>query len=192
MALKKELDSILGGLSLMILFTIMWTVIAEISLQNLDHRIVGIAFGLIILLFVYYYLKFSRAGKSIAEPPSHSETADDKKRGKWFWIIFAAEGFLILLAKNILLNTGHDNLFIPCFALIVGLHFFPLARVFKRKFDYFIAVWTTTIAIIGLVLLIKGGLNERIVKGSVGIGCAFATSCYGFKMIYEGRKITRL
>jgi hypothetical protein len=81
-------------------------------------------------------------------------------------------------------------LFIPSFALIVGLHFFPLARVFKRKFDYVIAVWTTTIVTIGLILLIKGGFDERMVKGFIGVGSAFAASCYGFKMIYEGRNMT--
>ena len=186
---KTEIDSLQGGLSMMIFFTILWIVIAEIVLDGLDHYRTWIVFGVILLFFIYKYWQLSSVKTHLRQAPEDVSDAADEKKGKWFWIIFVAEGFLILLIKNILLNTGHDNLFLPCFALIVGLHFFPLGWVFNRKFDYFMGAWTTVIAITGLLILIKGSFDARIVKGFVAIGSAVATTCYGFKMIYESSKI---
>ncbi len=186
---KTEIDSLQGGLSLMIFFTLLWTVIAEFVFEGLDHHLTVVFFGLILLIFIYKYWQMSRVKVHLRAMPADNSGAEEKKKGKWFWVIFVAEGILILLIKNILLNTGHDNLFIPCFALIVGLHFFPLGWVFNRKFDYYIGAWTSMMAIAGLVLLSKGNSDPRLVKGLVAVGCAIATSCYGFKMIYESSQI---
>ena len=134
---KTEIDSLQGGLSMMIFFTILWTVIAEIVFEGIDHYRTGILFGAILLFFIYKFWQLSSVKTHLRQAPENVANAEDKKKGNWFWVIFVAEGLLILLIKNILLNTGHDNLFLPCFALIVGLHFFPLGWVFNRKFDYF-------------------------------------------------------
>lgn len=186
---KTEIDSLQGGLSMMIFFTLLWTVIAAIVFEGLDHHLTVVFFGLIVLIFIYKYWQLSRVKTHLRELPADNSNAEEKKKGKWFWIIFVAEGILILLMKNILLNTGHDHLFLPCFALIVGLHFFPLGWVFNRRFDYYIGVWTSIIAIAGLLLLAKGNSDARIINGFVAVSCAIATSCYGFKMIYESSKI---
>ena len=186
---KTEIDSLQGGLGLMIFFTFMWTVIADVVFEKLDHYLTGIIFGLVLLFFIYKYWQLSRVKTHLRATPEMVSDADDKKRKKWFWIILATEGFLILLIKNILLNTGYDYLFLPCFALTVGLHFFPLGWVFNRKFDYYIGAWTTIIAIAGLLFLTKGNVDARLVKGFVAVGCAAATACYGFKMIYESSQI---
>jgi hypothetical protein len=186
---KTAIDSLQVGLSMMIFFTALWTVIAEIVFEGLDHFMVAVFFGLILLIFIYKYWQLSRVKAHLRAMPEEISKPDDKKKGKWFWIIFVAEGFLILLIKNILLNTGYDHLFLPCFALIVGLHFFPLGWVFNRKFDYYIGAWTSIIPIAGLVFLTKGNSDPRIVNGLVALGCAIATSCYGFKMIYESSQI---
>jgi hypothetical protein len=186
---KTEIDSLQGGLSMMIFFTLLWTVIASIVFEGLDHYVAAVFFGLILLIFIYKYWQLSRVKAHLRAMPEEISKPDDKKKGKWFWIIFVAEGFLILLIKNILLNTGYDYLFLPSFALIVGLHFFPLGWVFNRKFDYYIGAWTTIIAIAGLLSLTRGNSDARLVKGFVAVGSAMATSCYGFKMIYESSQI---
>jgi len=51
--------------------------------------------------------------------------------GKLFGIVFAAESVLIWLCATLLAHLGL-NLWIPiAIAVIVGLHFIPLARVFE-------------------------------------------------------------
>lgn len=40
----------------------------------------------------------------------------------------SVEGLGIFVAVNVLVRTGHPQLIVPVIAVIVGLHFFPLAR----------------------------------------------------------------
>ncbi len=177
----------MGGLFLMTLFTLLWVIIAENALDNRDHRIVGILLGAVILIFIYYYLYFYNAQKQLSETfPDGSEA--EKKNDKWFLIVFGVEGFLILLVKNILVNIGRDELFVPCFALIVGLHFIPLASLFKRKFDYYLAGWICAVAIIGLIFSVQKTYAHYFIVAFVGIGCAAATIFNGVRMILEGTK----
>jgi Ca2+/Na+ antiporter len=186
---KKDIEKPMGGLFLMTLFTLLWTLIAENALDNRDHRIVGIVFSLVIATFVFFYFYFNKIQKQLPESSADSEDLTEKKSQKWFMIIFGIEGFAILLVKNILVNIHRDDLFIPCFALIVGLHFFPLAKVFKRKFDYYLATWTCLVALIGLYLRIQKTTPDYFVTAFVCIGCAIATTSYGIKMIYDGYQL---
>jgi hypothetical protein len=217
--IKNRLDSIAGGLSMMILFTLIWSGMAEIALGNRDHRVVGIIFFPLVLVFIFFYWKFYSLGKLLtpaaagspresggaAAVPEKSLTAsvpempltvlqpemlEEKRRNKQFLIILAAEGFSILLVQNILANTGLDHLFIPCFALIVGLHFFPLGKIFGRKFDYFMGAWTTLVALTTLILAINKAVPGYMITAVTGIGCALATSLYALKFIYAGKRIS--
>ena len=97
----------------------------------------------------------------------------------------------ILITKNVLVNIDKDYLFIASIALIVGLHFIPLAKVFERKFDYYIGIWTITIAIIGLILIINKNYDYRIVNAFVCVACAVSTSLCGLKMINNGKIILK-
>ena len=99
------------------------------------------------------------------------------------------EGVAILVVQNILANINKDELFIPCFALIVGLHFFPLAKVFDRKFDYYIGTWTTFFALSGIYLTIKHSMHQYIINAIVCFACATATTLYGLYMISNIKKI---
>ena len=182
---KADIEKPMSGLLLMIIMTGIWTVVAETFLNNTNYKIICAFLAAEALFFVYSYYVFDKDKNSLPE----SNAAKDPKEKKWFMIIFAAEGIGIFLAKNILVNIGHDELFIPVFALIVGLHFFPLAKVFKRNFDYYIGAWTTAVAIAGIVMAIQSTLTQNFIGAFVSVGCAVATSCYGIKMGIDGRKI---
>ncbi|MGO4289832.1 hypothetical protein [Chitinophaga sp. RAB17] len=184
---KKQLEKILDGLSLMIIFTIVWVIIGEVTLHGRDYWLIGAVFTLIVLSFLAFYVKFYAIAKRLPEDPV--AVNDDKKtKNKRFIIIFIAEGVGILIIKNVLVNTGHDNWFIPGIALIVGLHFFPLAKVFNRTFDYFVGTFVCLIAIIGFVLIGKG-FPAYITTPIISTGCALATSAYATMMILKGTKI---
>lgn len=185
---KKDIERPISGLFFMTVNTIIWTFISEYYLENKDLKIVGILLGFIIAWFLYFYFKFVKAQKALPEIIIE-KTAEEKSREKWFLIIFALEGFGILLIKNILVNINHDELFIPFFALVVGLHFFPLAKIFKRTFDYYIATWTCLLAVLGIYLITQKITTPYLANVIVSLGCAISTICYGIKMIIEGRKL---
>ena len=134
---STELDQPLGGLVLMIILTSIWVLLAEYYFGNFDFRIIDCVFGAILVYFIYSYWKFFK--KKTFLPVT--EKIEDPKKERLYWIIFALEGVAILVTNIILTNIKRDELFISCFALIVGLHFIPLAKVFERKFDYYIG-WT--------------------------------------------------
>ncbi|WP_212005604.1 hypothetical protein [Chitinophaga sp. HK235] len=184
---KSQLESVLGGLSFMIIFTIGWMIIGEVTLYGRDYWLIGVLFTLIVLLGLVFYAKFHSTAKKLPEEPV-VVNGDEKTKSKRFTIIFIAEGVGILVMKNVLANTGHDNWFIPGIALIVGIHFFPLAKVFNRKFDYFMGVFVCMVAIVGFVLLSKG-YPTYVTTPVISIGCASATTAYGIMMILKGNKI---
>jgi hypothetical protein len=48
--------------------------------------------------------------------------------GRLVGIWSGVEGAVMIVAANILVNTHHRDVLMPVFAIIVGLHFLPLAR----------------------------------------------------------------
>lgn len=185
---KKDIDKPIGGLFFMIINTAIWTFIAEYYLENKDLKIVGILLGLIIASFLYFYFTFTKAQKTLPETIVE-KTTEEKSKEKWFMIIFGLEGLGILLARNILTNMNHDEFFIPFFALVVGLHFFPLAKIFNRTFDYFMGTWTCIFAVLGIYLISQKATSVNLANVVVSLGCAIATISYGTRMIIEGRKL---
>jgi hypothetical protein len=179
----------MGGLFLMMIFTSIWAVVAEVALEFKDYGAIGVFFGLVFLYFLAHYIKFHQVEQSLPRNPDTSDSPDDRRRSRQFFYIFGTEGLAILVAKNILVNTNLDYLFIPTLAVIVGLHFFPLARIFKRRFDYFVAAWTTLVGLIGLTLMLKKTLSPNTAIAIVAIGCALATAANGLRAVINGNRI---
>jgi len=187
MASKETLlDKPLGGLFLMTILTAVWTVFAEYYFDNFDYRIVGVIFGIVLIFFIYSYRKLARKNELLPV----SEEIKGSRKENLYWIIFALEGVGILAANIILTNINKSELFISCFALVVGLHFIPLAKVFERKFDYYIGFWTILIAATGIFLILQNKFDYKLVNGFVCSGCAVSTALYGVKMIDSGNKIS--
>ena len=185
--LKKGFDDVLGGLFLMIGFTLVWTVIGEVALHGRDYWGIGVLFAIVVGFFLVSYMKFYAASKKIkgeAVPVS----AEDKAKSKWFNIIFIVEGVAIFVVVNVLNNTGHGNYFISCFALIVGLHFFPLGKIMERKAYYFMGGFISLGAILGIILTSKGFPTYEV-TGVVGGWCALATAAYGITLIRRGNQL---
>lgn len=82
------------------------------------------------LLFMLSWRQFSRHR---AAHKAQEDTPEAKRSGKLFNIINAAQWIAIFVAGNVLKNMGLQTWFIPIFILIVGLHFFPLAWLFKAR-----------------------------------------------------------
>jgi hypothetical protein len=188
---REAVSGVATGLMLMTLFTTMWACIANAGLNGRDYHIVLAVFILLALTFLVNGIRMFGKAKSFPMAISEQDIAERKKAGKWFGIIFGAEGLGIFIAVNIVVNIGHPELVIPTIALVVGLHFYPIAKVFKRKIDYYLATWATLVAVLGILFSLNKTLTEPGVFAFVGIGIAIATSCYGIYMIYYGTRLVR-
>lgn len=157
---ETSLDKPIGGLFMMIIFTTTWTILAEYYFNNHDYKITSVIFGIGILYLIYNYWTLNKKKTSLPK----TEQVKDPKKERLFWIIFAIEGIAIFLTINFLINFGKENLIISSLALIVGLHFIPLAIVFDRKFHFYIGIWTTFVAVLALVIIVQNTYNYKIVN----------------------------
>jgi hypothetical protein len=177
------------GLCMMAFFTLIWSGIAFGGLRGTAYWFFLLLFPVFAILFVVSAVKLFRAAKYFPKAISEADLAEEKRMGKWFGIIFGAEGLGIFVGINIVVNLGYPELVIPTIALVVGLHFFPLAKVFKRTFDYYLATWATLIALLGFVFTLNKTMPANLVMAFVGIGIAIATSIYGFYMLIRGKAV---
>ena len=84
-----------------------------------------------------------------SEPALSAEEAaaesDVGKRYGWiFGWIFGGEGVAIFIAVNVLANIGKSAFLLPTIGVIVGLHFLPLARLFRYSLYY----WSGAIQVV--------------------------------------------
>lgn len=103
-----------------------------------------------LLVLCIMRLVASRKIPNIVDPIA---AAKGKRAGKLFGIILGIEAGLIALCSMLLASRGL-GLWIPItVAIIVGVHFLPLARVFDVPLYY----WTGTLSILGVLgcLLIR-------------------------------------
>ncbi|MGN8072323.1 hypothetical protein [Mucilaginibacter sp. SG564] len=175
--------SIGGGLLLMALFTMMWAGIAQGGLQRHDHHVVLILFSAFSITFVMYGIVVLIAAQRFPKFTSDSDAAEGKMMATRFGIIFGIEGTAIPVVSVILLVTGYQQYTLPAIALIVGLHFYPMAKVFNRKIDYYLATWTCLVAIGGIIITAGHQYTQAFALTIMGIGVALATSAYGFYML---------
>jgi len=184
------IQSIGGGLLLMALFTMMWAGIAQGGLIGHDHHVVLITFGFLSILFVSFSIRLFIGAKSFPTFTNEEDRKRGKQMSKSFGIIFGVEGTAIPIACALLGIFGKPQFILPAIALIVGIHFYPMAKVFKRKIDYYLATFTCVWALVSVYLIYTGYLPQAIVLTILGIGVALVTSTYGVYMMMMGYKLT--
>ena len=188
---RIAIQSIATGSFMMAFFTMLWALIGHFGLNGRDSNLEIIIFGILAAIFIANGIYLFATAKRFPKLSSEEDIAEGKRSGKWFGIIFGAEGLLIFAAVNIVRNMGHDDLIIPVIALVVGLHFYPLGWVFKRTLDYYLATWATIIAVCSIIFTLNKTYTENDILAFVGVGIAIATSCYGLYMIYSGRRFAK-
>ncbi|MFE6131031.1 hypothetical protein ACFQ6Q_22655 [Streptomyces sp. NPDC056437] len=90
--------------------------------------------------------------------------------------------FAVIAASN---ATGRPELIPPGICLVVGLHFFPLARLFDQWQYTWTAVALSVVAVVGFVAIAAGTTSEtaRVV---VGLGAAVVLWLSSFHVAVRG------
>lgn len=92
-----------------------------------------------------------RAGKQAA-PLTASQKRAQSRMGRTFGIVFGAEGLLIFLAVSALTHFHLEAYIMTAVAAIVGLHFLPLARLFRVPLYYWVGGVMLANALLSLAL----------------------------------------
>jgi hypothetical protein len=182
---------IAGGLVLMAVFTAWW---ASDSLYA-GHRPAAVAFTALgaaaAVVFLVQAVRLVRAGRSMPRELDAVDQEHRRRSGRTFGIVFAAEGLLIGVAAGVLNGTGHAEYVLPVIALVVGLHFYPMAWVFHRRLDLWLATWVTLVGVAGVLALAVSAASRDQVWAWVGVATALATASYGTYMVRYGNRLLR-
>jgi hypothetical protein len=86
---------------------------------------------------------------------------------KPYWTTVAVESVACIVAANVLNNTGHPELVPQFIGGIVGLHFLPLAKIFRAPIYY----WTGAVMTSGVLASLEvsaGNLRNLVAYGVCG------------------------
>ena len=182
-----------SGLLLMAVFTMWWASDTFTGWPTAVAASVTAVCGLGAIVFVAHAVRLLLAGRRM-RTATLATTASDRARksdGALFGMVFGAEGVLIAIAVVVLGATGLQRFLVPTIAVIVGVHFYPMARVFRRRIDLGIATWTTLVGAAGVIAVLADAAAWPLVWSWVGAGAAIATMAYGVYMTRAVRQLLR-
>lgn len=87
---------------------------------------------------------------------------------KKYWTVVTVEGVACLVGANVANNIGRQDLVPEIIGLIVGLHFLPLAKIFRAP----IYVWTAagmTLGVLASFAIPAGELRNLVACGICGL-----------------------
>ena len=185
---RAAVVGVVTGLFLMAFFTLLWSGNTFAAWPVTVAWPIWAVFALFALGFVTQGVRLIRARKRFSAELSEADAQYRRTSGRAFGMIFGAEGLTIGIVVTILNATENPGYVVPAIATIVGLHFYPMARVFRRTIDLYLATWTTLVGLAGIVALAAGASLDQV-TGFVAVGAALATTAYG---LYIAREASRL
>lgn len=190
---KQEVSGTASGVLLMAFFSFLW---AGIGLGGLTQFIwlVMIISSLISLILLILGFQLLQKAKKFSKDQSDAAHLQGKKIGITFGIVFGLEGFFIGLASVIFSVSEQFEYFFPVMAIIVGLHFLPLAKLFQVKVHYVTGLFMTSLGFIALLFLpptLSTGSGEcDLWMIVVGFGSAIMLWVTGFFIWHTGNQLS--
>jgi hypothetical protein len=164
MSTTAHLKGRIVGAAILTLFGSWWLIVSLLYWRSRPGWSVSAALAASLLLLALCVLRLVAipATTGLRDPAA---AAKGKRIGMLFGIIFGLEGGLIALC-SVLLGRYHLGFWIPfVVAVIVGLHFLPLAHVFEAPIYY----WTGSLCTLGVLgcLLIPAAATRLLCVGLV-------------------------
>ncbi len=174
------------GMTFMTFFGAAWL---SIPLQNGAASISWLVLFAVggVVLVVCCIVLFRLAAKTPPGPRGGSASdfkAMGKRIGISFGIIFGAETVLIVAVANILPAVGLEPLTVPVIAIIVGVHFLPLAGLFKAKVYYLTGIVSVLVGLGSISIS-----SETLRQDFVGYGMCIVLWLTSFAVFSYARNI---
>ena len=182
-----------SGVFFMAFFSTLWASIGIGGLQGWGELWLLIAVLLVGIGLLIGGISLFRASRQLPNQVAEADARQWKGRGIWFGVIFTSEGILIGVASGICNAINRFDLFFPIMALIVGVHFFPLAALFEVKVHYLAGALLCLLAIITLLVVpesIKPGGQQITAQWVVlGFGAALILWGVGVYLWLSGKRL---
>ena len=189
---RAEIRGTASGVMFMAFFGTVWADVGIGGLQGL-----GSIWLLILAIFIGAALFFSGIALIRSSRNLNSTNARGSKNvDKWFNIVFATEFVLIIIAAIICNTVGHFDWFFPIMAIIVGVHFFPLAYLFQVRAYYVTGTLLCLLAIVTLLFVpLKISLGQHQINTwwtLVGLGSMLILWITSLVILSVGRRLLRM
>lgn len=173
---KSEVEAARGEIFHMILFAMAWVMIGEYAIDFGDHILPAAAVLTAVVILALYSVSLYNLEDNLADAGPALQEFGKRRIGvtSRYVLIFVLEGVAVMATWMILIHMGREIWLVPSFALIAGLHFFPLAGVIRVKSYYFLALVIILIAVIGYWLISSGRVMQNIGNALMAYGCAAA------------------
>jgi hypothetical protein len=112
-------------------------------------------------------MAWRRFRRHAAARARHGATPERRRIDRLFHIVNAVTWTVIVIAGNVLANTGRGAWVIPMAIFVLGLHFLPLARIFRNPPHYLTGAALLVLAVL-YPLLASGGPSDPV--GFLGAG----------------------
>jgi hypothetical protein len=149
-------QGIASGMFFLAFFGAYWGFISAAFMSRAFQVVAFILVGLVTLAFFVIVGKLLWYARSLPKTLSPEDKAVGKRISTWFGIIFGIEFLLIALASILLSAFQLDRFIAPATALIVGIHFFPLAHLFRVPMYSITGVLLSVLALVALIALLLG------------------------------------
>lgn len=189
---KSDIRGTASGVMFMAFFGTVW---ADIGIGGLQVSSAISLFILAVLIGAILFFSGMRLMKHSRHLPSTTQSHNQRHVDKWFSIIFATQFGLIAIAAILTNIVGKFEWFFPIMAIIVGVHFFPLAHLFQVKMYY---VTGTLICLLAIVILLFVPIDIHISGHQIdawwtfiGLGSMFILWITSVVILFMGRKLVK-
>ena len=167
-----------SGVFFMAFFSTLWAGIGIGGLQGWGEVWLLVVVILIGVMLLIGGVSLLIAARRMPDQVAGEDARQGRRIGIWFGVVFTTEGLLIGVASVICNAINRFDLFFPIMAIIVGVHFFPLAPLFEVKAYYLVGALLCLLAIIALLLL-----PENASIGSQHITVSWVVLGFGVALI---------
>lgn len=181
------------GVMFMSFFGTLWAYTGTMGLQGWGVSLLLIAAAAVgITLFVGGGILL-HGSRKLTVQGSEAGAKRGKRMSMWFNIIFAAEGLAIGIAIAVCNATQHVDLIPIVVAIIVGIHFFPLASLFQVRIYHFTGALLCLLAVVAWLFVplnfMLWGHQVLAYMSVVGFGSALILWGTGMTIWLTGKKL---
>jgi hypothetical protein len=192
---KHALRGVASGVLFMAFFGTLWAGIGIGGLQGWGEPWLSIVVLLVGLGLLIGGIALLIASRHLPNQGAEADAQGDRRTGIWYGIIFATEGLLIGAASVICNAINRFDLFFPIMAIIVGVHFLPLAALFQVKAYYLVGALLCILALLTFTVPehINLGGQQIIAQWVVlGFGTALILWAVGLGLGLLGKRLLSL
>lgn len=189
---KADVRGTASGVMFMAFFGTVW---ADVGIGGL--QVSGAIWLLILAILIgailfFYGIALIRGSRNL----SNTNPRNSKNVNKWFNVVFATEFALIIIAAIVCNATAHFDWFFPIMAIIVGVHFFPLAYLFQVKAYYVTGMLLCLLTIVTLLFVpLKVSVGQHQINTwwtLVGLGSMLVLWITSLVILSMGRRLLRI